>query len=663
MTEFVVGARFEIQTNELVAAAKANAEQLEKLKQVAAEAAREVDGLVDKQGKLTSEGKAAVKTVADQVKEYERVEKQLTQYLTRVSDEGKAVKVQAEGLGLLNRARELGIISQAQYTKGLAEVEKAAEKHRLTVDNLTKGKLSFSEGLKVGTSALAGLVGGLAGSLATMVASEVATLALAAATKLFSEEGDTNAKVLGRIADAMAKAKGEKEKYKASAEELAGVYRANTKGALMMAEADLKAAQAKLALLEATLAMKSVNPEMPDISGDDVIAVRLRERIRKIQDMMMMFRIERGEFDGQVGEYPTGGEQRAPVKPTKDDRTRTGARGTRVSDVEKDMLRQADAAIKARRALDEYGEATQDIVEKARAEFDGRREIIAQIELEAQLRKKHGVAYVEQNRERIVAMAQERAAAQRVADQYSATAGFIESSFDRVGDAINAGLALPLDHSADAMKNFENQVYSSVRAIVAELNRLAVVNPILNAITGGSRPTAYGEGGLLQSIGGAIGGLFGGSYQSRYASSYADPAVAPPYHDGGFVGDGRPGRYVPQQLFYSARKAHAGLYLGPGEVPIVAKKGEAVFTPRQMDNAGSLLSAALSRRGGEAPIINIIDQRGAGAPPVETRSRRGAGGRIETDVIVKEGGKKAIARGEWDSAMESRYGVKVRTAR
>src|SRR5690606_32266110 len=106
---------------------------------------------------------------------------------------------------------------------------------------------------------------------------------------------------------------------------------------------------------------------------------------------------------------------------------------------------------------------------------------------EAQLRKRYGVEFVEQNRTKIAALAQERAAAQRVADQYKATAQFLENSAGQLGNVLEATLVLSWDRSEDAIKNWENTLISSVRQVQAELTRLAIVNPIINAITGNNR--------------------------------------------------------------------------------------------------------------------------------------------------------------------------------
>ncbi|AWK87653.1 hypothetical protein [Azospirillum thermophilum] len=74
------------------------------------------------------------------------------------------------------------------------------------------------------------------------------------------------------------------------------------------------------------------------------------------------------------------------------------------------------------------------------------------------------------------------------------------------------------------------------------------------------------------------------------------------YHTGGLVGQGgMPSRSVPSSLFAGAPRFHTG-GLVSGEVPIIARKGEAVFTPEQMDNADQLIRAASS--GGQTVTVN-----------------------------------------------------------
>lgn len=75
------------------------------------------------------------------------------------------------------------------------------------------------------------------------------------------------------------------------------------------------------------------------------------------------------------------------------------------------------------------------------------------------------------------------------------------------------------------------------------------------------------------------------------------------FHTGGIVGEtARPGRMVSAGLFAGAPRFHTG-GLVAGEVPIIARKGEAVFTPEQMTNADRLIQAA--QNGGPAVTQSV----------------------------------------------------------
>lgn len=86
----------------------------------------------------------------------------------------------------------------------------------------------------------------------------------------------------------------------------------------------------------------------------------------------------------------------------------------------------------------------------------------------------------------------------------------------------------------------------------------------------------------LFSEGGLLGGILSG------ITSF----ISMLFHTGGIVGEtARPGRMVSAGLFAGAPRFHTG-GLVAGEVPIIARKGEAVFTPEQMTNADRLIQAA-----------------------------------------------------------------------
>ncbi len=86
-----------------------------------------------------------------------------------------------------------------------------------------------------------------------------------------------------------------------------------------------------------------------------------------------------------------------------------------------------------------------------------------------------------------------------------------------------------------------------------------------------------------------LAGLFGGGTNyTDYSggSAYMTPDIAAYMHTGGIVGDGGDMRAVPAHLFDGARRFHTGGMIGSDEVPIVARRGEGVFTPQQMRALG-----------------------------------------------------------------------------
>lgn len=76
----------------------------------------------------------------------------------------------------------------------------------------------------------------------------------------------------------------------------------------------------------------------------------------------------------------------------------------------------------------------------------------------------------------------------------------------------------------------------------------------------------------------------GGTDYAAYSggSQYMTPDIAAYMHTGGIVGEGKDMRAVPAHLFDGARRFHTGGVLGPDEEPIIARRGEGVFTPEQM---------------------------------------------------------------------------------
>lgn len=152
--------------------------------------------------------------------------------------------------------------------------------------------------------------------------------------------------------------------------------------------------------------------------------------------------------------------------------------------------------------------------------------------------------------------------------------------------------------------SFRDFGLSALGDIAEELVKLSLLNPLKNALFGGTAPT-------LDSVGGLLGGGKGGGIGD--AVSW----VASLFHtglDAGAVGaGGGPGRVVSPALFRNARRMHGGGIVGD-EVPIIAKKGEVVGWPDQMADAyGGQGGAVHLHQGAKTVVIQ------GGAGPAEVR--------------------------------------------
>lgn len=126
-------------------------------------------------------------------------------------------------------------------------------------------------------------------------------------------------------------------------------------------------------------------------------------------------------------------------------------------------------------------------------------------------------------------------------------------------------------------------------------------------------------------------------------------------HSGGLLGsDGLPSRHVDTGLFAGARRFHTG-GLVSGEVPIIARQGEAVFTPGQLRALGGAVAAK--------PQVNIevnVINRASG---VETRveQQQQPDGSTRLDVIVEQMEARmarSISQGSGLApTLERRYGL------
>ncbi len=115
------------------------------------------------------------------------------------------------------------------------------------------------------------------------------------------------------------------------------------------------------------------------------------------------------------------------------------------------------------------------------------------------------------------------------------------------------------------------EVRDMVDSILSDLVRLQVrqhiTGPLSSMFSATAGGASAGQGSFFGGLFSGIGSLFGGLF-----------------HDGGIVGLPGPARQVPAAAFAGAPRFHGGGVIGPGEVPIIARHGEGVFTPEQMAN-------------------------------------------------------------------------------
>ncbi len=127
-------------------------------------------------------------------------------------------------------------------------------------------------------------------------------------------------------------------------------------------------------------------------------------------------------------------------------------------------------------------------------------------------------------------------------------------------------------------------------------------------------------------------------------------------HTGGVIGhDALTKRAVNSSVFDGAPKFHGGGVVG-NEVPIIAKRGETVFTPGQMQ----LLGAGLASRNA-APTVTVHVHNNVSGVHAKTHTTKTPDGNVQLDIIVEHVEQKLarnITRGDGLApVMERRYGL------
>jgi hypothetical protein len=154
-------------------------------------------------------------------------------------------------------------------------------------------------------------------------------------------------------------------------------------------------------------------------------------------------------------------------------------------------------------------------------------------------------------------------------------------------------------------------------------------------------------------------GLFsgGGSDASALPAGATDLMNSPVMvaHSGGLVGaETMSSRSAPLGLFAGAPRFHGG-GLVAGEVPIIARQGEAVFTPGQLRALGGAVGAKSEVR----VEVNVINRASGVEARVERQQQPDGGMRL--DVIVEQMEarmSRSISQGSGLApTLERRYGL------
>jgi len=202
----------------------------------------------------------------------------------------------------------------------------------------------------------------------------------------------------------------------------------------------------------------------------------------------------------------------------------------------------------------------------------------ARQQLAAQGRETTGPA-AEEYIARARAIASQTLEVERQEDAWNQVGRIGEQAFDRIGQSLTTAIV----EGRAGFSSLKNIGLAVASELTQAFLRLAVLNPIKNAVFGGN------SGGL----GDLFGSLFGGGGGLPAAPGATDlgggvsAITLPVLHAGGIVGqDATPTRSLPASLFAGAPRFHSGGMVGPDEQPAILQRGEGVFTAAQMARLG-----------------------------------------------------------------------------
>ncbi|MBQ6855226.1 MAG: hypothetical protein IJO11_07300 [Alphaproteobacteria bacterium] len=197
-----------------------------------------------------------------------------------------------------------------------------------------------------------------------------------------------------------------------------------------------------------------------------------------------------------------------------------------------------------------------------------------------------------------------------VTDMAKATENIVKNSFTAMEDTLT-------EFVMTGKASFSDFVNSIVEGMVRMAIQYAVIKPIMSGIMG----------------------YFG----------------VPMAHTGGVIGtDTLSSRQISPDVFEGATRYHTGGLVGD-EIPIIAKRGETVFTKGQMDALGTELNS-------KNPVnVNVNVHNNASGTKASATANKDASGNVSIDVIVEQIEStigKNISKGEGLSPiLEQRYAL------
>jgi hypothetical protein len=206
---------------------------------------------------------------------------------------------------------------------------------------------------------------------------------------------------------------------------------------------------------------------------------------------------------------------------------------------------------------------------------------------------------------------------------------------------LTSGLTYLVSGSKSAGQAFSDMSNTIIRAIEQMIIKITIVEPLMKALQ-----SAIGGSGL--NVGSLLGG--GGAGGSSTGTGLSLASTGGLYHTGGIVGaEPTSMRDVHPSVFSGAHRFHSGGIAGD-EVPIIARKGEGVFTPGQMAALGG---------GAGSVTVNVIN---APAGVQGQRTTRDAQGNTRVDITLKKAVDGAVgdslSAGTGRRVLANQYGVR-----